>query len=65
MQTVQESLDELPDRIKTVRLIRATGEFIEKCSVTEAAQKYGDWAYHSGYSESHSEISLWINNNTK
>ena len=61
MKTVKESLDELPNRIKTVRLIRATGGFIERCSVTEAIQKYGNWTYHSGYSESHSEISIWIN----
>ena len=65
MQTLRESLDELPDRITTVRLIRTTGEFIERCSVEEAAQKYGDWTYSSGYSESHSEVSLWIRNTTK
>ena len=65
MQTLKESIDELPDRIKTVRLIRTTGEFIERCSVEEAVQKYGDWIYSSGYSESHSEVSLWIRNKTK
>ena len=65
MQTLKESLDELPDRITTVRLIRTTGEFIERCSVEEAAQKYGDWIYSSGYSESFSEVSLWIRNKTK
>ncbi len=65
MKTLKESLDELPDRITTVRLIRTTGEFIERCSVEEAAQKYGDWVYSSGYSESHNEVSLWIRNTTK
>ena len=65
MQTLKESLDELPDRITTVRLIRTTGEFIERCSVEEAVQKYGDWIYSSGYSESFSEVSLWIRNTTK
>ena len=65
MQTLKESLDELPDRITTVRLIRTTGEFIERCSVEEAVQKYGDWTYSSGYSESFSEVSLWIRNTTK
>ena len=65
MQTLKESLDELPDRITTVRLVRTTGEFIERCSVEEAAQKYGDWIYSSGYSESHSEVSMWIRNTTK
>ena len=65
MKTLKESLEELPARIKTVRLIRTTGEFIEKCSPEEAARKYGDWIYNSGYSESFSEVSLWIRNTTK
>lgn len=65
MQTLKESLDELPDRITTVRLIRTTGEFIERCGVKEAAQKYGDWMYSSGYSEGYNEVSLWIRNTTK
>lgn len=65
MQTLRESLEELPERIKTVRLIRTTGDFIERCGVEEAKQKYGDWIYSSGYSESHTEVSLWIRNTTK
>ena len=64
MKTLKESLDELPNRITTVRLISTMGDFIERCSVKEAAQKYGDWVYSSGYSESHSEVSLWIRRNT-
>ena len=65
MKTVKESMEELPERIKTVRLIRTTGEFIGRCSVEEAVQKYGDWIYSSGYSEGFSEVSLWIRNTTK
>lgn len=65
MKTLKESIEELPERIKTVRLIHTTGEFIEKCSTEEAAQKYGDWIYSSGYSEGFSEVSLWIRNTTK
>ena len=65
MQTVKQSIEELPERIKTVRLIRTTGEFIERCSTEDAVQKYGDWTYSSGYSESHTEVSLWIRNTTK
>ena len=65
MKTLKESLDELPDRITTVRLIHTTGDFIERCSVEDAAQKYGNWIYSSGYSESFSEVSLWISNTTK
>ncbi len=65
MKTVKQSIEELPERIETVRLVRTTGEFIERCSVAEAIQKYGDWMYSSGYSESHTEVSLWIRNTTK
>lgn len=65
MKTLKESLDELPSRITTVRLIHTTGEFIERCNVREAIQKYGDWIYSSGYSESFSEVSLWIINTAK
>lgn len=65
MQTVKQSIEELPERIKTVRLIRTTGEFIERCSVEKAIQKYGDWIYSSGYSEGHTEVSLWIRQQNK
>lgn len=65
MQTVRESVEELPERIRAVRLIHTTRDFIERCSVEEAVQKYGDWIYSSGYSESFSEVSLWIINTTK
>ena len=65
MKTVKESLEELPARIKTVRLIRTNGEFMERCDVEEAVQKYGDCIYSSGYSESHTEISMWILNTSK
>ncbi len=65
MKTVKESIEELPERIKTVRLFNTTGDFIKRCSVEEAIQKYGDWTYSSGYSESHTEVSLWIRNTTK
>lgn len=65
MKILKEAIEELPERITTVRLIRTTGEFIERCSTEKAIRKYGDWIYSSGYSESHTEVSLWIRNNTK
>ena len=60
MKTLKQALEELPSRITTVRLIRITGEFIERCSVAEAMQKYGDRLYSSGYSEGFHKVSLWI-----
>lgn len=65
MKTLKEAIEELPERIVTVRLIHTTGDFIEKCGVAEAVQKYGDMLYSSGYSESFHEVSLWVTNTTK
>ena len=64
LKTLKESLEELSRRITTVRLLRTNGDFIDRCSVEEAIQKYGDWIYSSGYSESYNEVSLWIIPNT-
>lgn len=60
MKTLKEALEELPERITTVRLIKISGEFIERCDLETAMKKYGHMKYSSGYSESHTEVSLWV-----
>ena len=65
MQTLKEAIEELPKRITNVRLYDTQGVYLGNYSTDEAVQKYGDWHYHSGYSESFTEISLWILNTTK
>lgn len=65
MKTLREAIEEMPDRITTVRLIQTTGDFIERCSVDEAIKKYGDMLYSCGYTEGYNEVSLWVRNNTK
>ena len=52
-------------RTKTLRLIRMTGEFIARLPIEEALEQYGDWIYCNAYSDSFTEITVWIRNNTK
>ena len=64
MQTLREAFED-NTRTKTLRLIRTTGEFIERLPIEEAIQKYGDCIYSCGYSESFTEVSVWIHYTTK
>lgn len=64
MQTLRQSF-EGNTRTKTLRLIRSSGEFIARLPIEEALAQYGDWLYCNGYSESFTEVSVWILNNTK
>lgn len=65
MQTLKEAF-EGNTRTKTLRLITSMGDFIARLPIEEALQQYGDWIYCNAYSESHTEISVWIiRNNTK
>ena len=65
MQTLKESF-EGSARAKTLRLIeKFSGRFIARLPIEEALEQYGDWIYSNGYSESFTEISVWIFNTTK
>ena len=64
MKTLREEFKD-NTRTKTLRLIRMTGEFIARLPIEEALEKYGDWIYCNAYSESFTEISVWILNTTK
>jgi hypothetical protein len=64
-QTVQESIEETPERITTFRLHKTTGEILGNFSRTEAIEQYGHWLYSSGYSEGNGIVSLWILRNIK
>ena len=52
-------------RTKTLRLIRTTGELVARLPIEEALAQYGDWIYSNAYSESFTEVSVWIRDNTK
>jgi hypothetical protein len=47
-------------RTQTLRLYHITGERIARLPIEEAIEKYGDWEYCNGYSESFTEVSVWI-----
>lgn len=59
MQTLKESF-EGNTRTKTLRLYNTSGERIARLPIEEAMEQYGDWNYHNGYSESFTEVSVWI-----
>jgi len=59
METLREAFAD-NQRTKTLRLIRFTGEFLARLPIEEAIEQYGDWIYSSAYSESFTELSVWI-----
>ena len=64
MKTVKQAIEELPERIKTVRIYNYKGQYLGTYDVNTVVEKYGYLNYSSGYSESFSEISMWICSNT-
>ena len=60
MKTLKEAIEELPERITKVRLYTIRGMWLGNYSREDAIQKYCDMTYSSGYSESFTEVSLWI-----
>ena len=52
-------------RIEILRLNSTMGQFIERLPIDEAIQKYGNCIYSCGYSESFTEVSVWIIYKTK
>jgi hypothetical protein len=59
MQTLKEAFAD-NQRTKTLRLIRSTGEFLARLPIEEAMDRYGNWIYCSAYSESFTELDVWI-----
>lgn len=60
MGTLVEHIENLPDRIKAVKLYRITGEWLATLSTKEAIEQYGSWDYSGGYSDSFDTVSIWI-----
>jgi hypothetical protein len=61
MQTLREQFTD-DTRTKTLRLYHTTGEFIARLPIEEVLAQYGDWLYWNAYSESFTEVSVWITN---
>lgn len=64
MRTLREVF-ESNKRTQILRLNSTMGQFIERLPIDEAIQKYGNCIYSCGYSESFTEISVWIIYTTK
>lgn len=64
METLREAFKD-NTRTKTLRLITSRGDFIARLPIEEALEQYGDWIHCNAYSESFTEISVWILNTTK
>ena len=64
MQTLREAFAG-ETRTKTLRLYHTTGERIARLPIEEALEQYGDWVYRCAYSESFTEVSVWISDTTK
>ena len=63
MQTLRESFQD-DVRTETLRLYRTTGDFVARLPIDEALERYGEWIYTGAYSESCTEVSVWIMRNT-
>lgn len=64
-QTLREAFAD-NTRTKTLRLfVSHSGERIARLPIEEALERYGDWTYRCGYSESFTEVSVWISDTTK
>lgn len=59
MQTLKEAFAD-NTRTKTLRLYNTSGERIARLPIEEALEQYGDWDYGNAYSESFTEVSVWI-----
>ena len=59
MQTLREVFDN-NTRTQTLRLYHTTVERIARLPIEEAIEQYGDWDFCNGYSESFTEVSVWI-----
>lgn len=60
MKTLKAAIEEMPERITKVRLYTIRGTWLGNYNRDDAIQKYGDKTYSNGYSESFTEVSLWI-----
>lgn len=59
-QTLEQWCSDLSPRIKTLYLHEITGQIIGKLSVDDAIAEYGDHEVTNSYTDSASQISVWI-----
>lgn len=59
-KTVKQAIDEMPERITTIRILNYQGTWLGTFSRNDAIDKYGYYSYSAGYSEGFNEVSMWI-----
>lgn len=59
-QTVKQAIDEMPERITTIRVLNYQGVWLGAFSRKDAIERYGHYSYSAGYSEGFNEISMWV-----
>lgn len=60
MGSLIKEIENLPNRIKTIKLYKITGERLATLSPKEVIEQYGSWDYSCGYSDSFDTVSIWI-----
>ena len=59
-KTVKQAIDEMPERITTIRILDYQGVYLGTFSRNDALETYGNYSYSAGYSEGFTEVSMWI-----
>lgn len=59
-KTVKQAIDEMPERITTIRILNYQGVLLGMFGRNDAIEKYGHYSYSAGYSEGFTEVSMWI-----
>ena len=59
-KTVKQAIDEMPERITTIRILNYQGMYLGTFSRKDAIDEYGHHSYIAGYSEGFTEVSMWI-----
>ena len=60
MGTLVEQINNLPDRIKRVKLYKINGQYITTLQPKEVIEQYCNWNYSCGYSDSMDTVSIWV-----
>ena len=59
-KTLKQAIDELPERITTIRLLNYKGMWLGTFDRNDVIEKYGHYIYTAGYSDGFTEISICI-----
>ena len=59
-ETVRQVIDELPERITTIRVFNYQGMCLGTFNRDDVVEKYGHYGYISWYSDGFTKGSMWI-----